>query len=92
MLEIERLMDEAFGMKPHTLFCLETDLEKISSMGGASLNLVIRQETLPAAKLPESKCGTPLMYGAPYGYQGTLDFFEIQRQTARQAGQSVFGM
>ena len=85
VLEIKRLMEEAFGMKLYTALCLETDLGKIAAMGGASLNLVIRQEALPAAKLLEGKCGTPFVYGAPYGYQGTLDWLEaIGKQIGRQ--------
>lgn len=84
-LGLKRLMDEAFGMKLYTALCLETDLGKIAAMGGASLNLVIRQEALPAAKLLEGKCGTPFVYGAPYGYQGTLDWLEaIGKQIGRQ--------
>ena len=84
VLEIERLMAEAFGMTLHTALCLETDLEKIASMSSASLNLVIRQEAYPATRLLESRYGMPYVYGAPYGYQGTLDWLEnISRQTGR---------
>lgn len=91
-LEIDRLMAEAFGIKLHTALCLETDLEKIGSMGGAELNLVIRQEALPAAKLLESKCGTPYVYGAPYGYQGTLDWLEaIGKQIGRPVNPRLAG-
>lgn len=76
VLELERLMAEAFGMKPGAVLCMETSLEKIASMGSAQINLVLRQEALPAAELLEKKCGTPFVYGAPYGYQGTLDYLK----------------
>ncbi|MBQ9300839.1 MAG: nitrogenase component 1 [Clostridia bacterium] len=92
VLEMERLMKEAFGMEPHTALCLETDLEKIASMGGAEVNLVIRQEALPAARLLEGKCGTPFVYGAPYGYQGTLDWLEaVGRQIGRPVNPRLAG-
>ncbi len=91
-LEIQRLMDEAFGMKLHAALCLETDLERIARMGGAELNLVLRQEALPAAKLLESKCGTPYVYGAPYGYQGTLDWLEaVGKRIGRQVDPRLAG-
>ncbi len=45
-------------------------------MGGARLNLVLREEGLAAAKILKSRFGTPIVTGCPYGYQGTLDWLE----------------
>ena len=92
VLEIVRLMDEAFGLTLHTALCLETDLEKIADMGSASVNLVIRQEALPAARTLEGKCAAPYVYGAPYGYQGTLDWLEsVGQKIGREVNPSLKG-
>jgi hypothetical protein len=40
-------------------------------MGSARLNLVIRREGIPAAKLLEERFGTPWRYGRPYGIEGS---------------------
>ncbi|MBR3293516.1 MAG: nitrogenase component 1 [Oscillospiraceae bacterium] len=76
VLELERLMREAFGMQAHARLCLETDLERIRTMGGAAINLVLRSEALDAARILEKSCGTPYHYGAPYGYDGTISWLE----------------
>ncbi len=86
VLEVERLMAEAFGMKLHAALCLDTTLESIASMGSAEVNLVLRPEALPAAKLLQEKCGTPYVCGAPYGYQGTLSWLE---ETGKTIGREI---
>lgn len=74
--EVKRLMKEAFGMECHACLCHETSAEAIRTMGCAEVNLVLRDEALPAAKLLQDKCGTPIVEGAPYGYEGTLNWLE----------------
>lgn len=74
MGEIKRLMREAFGMECHACLCHDTDVNAIRTMGGAQVNLVLRDEALAAAKHLEEKCGTPIVQGAPYGYEGTLNW------------------
>ncbi len=74
--EIRRLMQEAFGMELNACLCMDTSVEKIADAGSAALNLVLREEALPAAKIIETKCGTPYLQGAPYGYAGTLTWLE----------------
>ena len=74
--EIRRLMREAFGMEMNACLCMDTSVEKIANAGDAVLNLVLREEAVPAAKTMESKCGTPYLQGAPYGYAGTLNWLE----------------
>lgn len=74
--EIKRLMKEAFGMECHACLCHETDAEHISTMGCAEVNLVLRDEALSAARLLEEQCATPMVQGAPYGYEGTLKWLE----------------
>lgn len=72
--EIKRLMREAFGMECHACLCHETSADAISSMGGTEINLVLRGEALPAARYLQNKCGTAFVEGAPYGYEGTLNW------------------
>ena len=74
--EIKRLMREAFGMECHACLCEETGADAIRTMGCAEINLVLRGEALAAAKHLEAKCGTPYTEGAPYGYEGTLNWLE----------------
>lgn len=74
--EIKRLMKEAFGMECHACLCHETSAEAIRTMGCAEVNLVLRDEALPAAKALQDKCGTPIVEGAPYGYEGTLNWLK----------------
>lgn len=74
--EIKRLMKEAFDMECHACLCAETGTESIRTMGCAEVNLVLRGEAIPAAKHLEEKCGTPYVQGAPYGYEGTLNWLE----------------
>ncbi|MBQ9535993.1 MAG: nitrogenase component 1 [Clostridia bacterium] len=92
MLETERLMREAFGMEPHARLCLETDLERIRTMGGAEINLVMRGEALDAARMLESKCGMPYVCGAPYGYAGTLAWLEsVGKALGREPAPALVG-
>lgn len=74
--EIKRLMKEAFGMECHACLCLDTDAELIRTMGGAEINLVLRDEALPAARILQEKCGIGFVKGIPYGYQGTAKWLE----------------
>ena len=74
--ELERLLDEAFGLKIGACLCGETGIEKIEQMGGAALNLVLREEGLPAAQMLKTRFGTPIVAGAPYGWKGTLDWLQ----------------
>ena len=68
--ELERLLEEAFGLKIGACLCGETGIEKIEQMGGAALNLVLREEGLPAAQMLKTRFGTPIVAGAPYGWKG----------------------
>lgn len=72
--ELQQLMDEAFGWKCRMVMGLETSVEVLEGAGEASLNLILRQEALEAAEILKTKCDTPYVYGAPYGYQGTLEW------------------
>lgn len=72
--ELQQLMTEAFGWKCRMVMGLETDVKHLETVGAATLNLVIRQEALEAGNILNERFGTPFVYGAPYGYQGTLDW------------------
>ena len=72
--ELQQLMAEAFGWKCRMVMGLETDVKHLETVGASALNLVIRQEALEAGNILNERFGTPFVYGAPYGYQGTLDW------------------
>ena len=74
--ELKNLMREAFGIECGYTMGLECEVSDIESAGKASLNLVIRNEALEAARLLKDKCGTDFYYGVPYGYGGTLKWLE----------------
>ena len=70
-LEIRRLMQGAFGMEKICVFSSNCSVTDIRNMGAAHVNLVIRREGIPAAKVLEKRFGTPWVYGRPYGEEGT---------------------
>lgn len=74
--ELQQLMSEAFGWKCRMVMGLETDVKHLETAGAAGLNLVIRQEALAAGTILNERFGTPFVYGAPYGYQGTLNWLQ----------------
>lgn len=69
--EIQDLLERAFGLKMHCAPGLRGTVEEIEKMGAAAVNLVLRFEALPAARLLQERFGTPYVYGAPYGCSGT---------------------
>lgn len=82
--EIQQLMKEAFGWDCHFTMGMECNVEDIETAGRASVNLVIRNEAVQAAEILKDKCGTPYIYGAPYGYKGTLEWLKIISQVIGQ--------
>ena len=74
--ELEDLLRRAFGLRVGACLCGETGMEEIERMGGAALNLVLREEGLPAARMLRARFGTPMVTGAPYGYAGTLEWLQ----------------
>ena len=74
--ELKDLLHRAFGLKAGAVLGLETSVEEIENLGAAALNIVLRQEALPAAKALQAQFGTPYVYSSPYGYNGTLTWLE----------------
>lgn len=74
--EIQELMEKSFNMKVNTILGLEASINDLENIGAGSINLVIRNEALPTAKLLEEKFGIPYIYQVPYGYEGTLNWLE----------------
>lgn len=72
--ELQQLMEEAFGWKCRLVMGLESTIEQMEGAGGAELNLAIRCEAIEAAEILKERYQTPYVYGAPYGYRGTLDW------------------
>ena len=83
--EIENLMREAFDMRLLSCFCNDTSTDAVRLAGRAQLNLVLRQEAVPAAELLASQCQTPFVTGAPYGYVGTLRWLRAVGEAIGQA-------
>ena len=74
--ELQDLMERAFGMRMQACFCADTSLSALRAAGQAEINLVLREEALPCAKILSDKCGTPWIAERPYGYAGTLAFLK----------------
>ena len=74
--ELEELLERGFGLKIGACLCGKTSISAVEQMGGAALNLVLREEGLPAAQILQKQFGTPFFAGSPYGYQGTLDWLQ----------------
>ena len=74
--EISYMLARAFGLKVNACLCGETSIDEIEKMGCATVNLVLREEAVPAAQILKKKFGTPVVAGMPYGYKGTLEWLE----------------
>ncbi|MBU5436466.1 nitrogenase component 1 [Tissierella sp. MSJ-40] len=74
--ELVRIMEGTFGMKPLCVMTSDTSVEEIENMGGAHINLVIRQEGEATAKHLQERFGTPYLLGRPYGIEGTIRWIE----------------
>lgn len=72
--ELEDLMSHAFTAKRIATFGLGSSIDELAVSSEACLNLVIRAEALPAAKIMEQRFGIPYIYNAPYGYKGTMEW------------------
>lgn len=74
--EIIRLMSGAFSMNLLCSLSAGSRISHLEKMGGAHINLVIRREGEPAARLLQERFGTPYVLCRPYGITGTLAWME----------------
>ncbi len=74
--EINSLMERAFSYQHNATLGLDSSIAQIRNLGAASVNLVLRAEALPTAKILKEKYGTPYLYALPYGYAGTKEWLE----------------
>jgi light-independent protochlorophyllide reductase B subunit len=74
--ELRQLLKSSFGLEVNTVFTADSSLREIERATAASFNLVLRAEGLECAEVLRHKYGMPFLYGAPYGYQGTLQWLE----------------
>ena len=63
---------EKEGFEVLSRWAMGSCLEEISRAGGASVNLVVSASGLAAAKVLQSRFGTPYVVGVPYGEAGML--------------------
>jgi len=70
--ELRFLLKEALGLTVNTVFTADSSVSEIKQAANAKFNLVLRGEGLPCAELLHQRHGQPYLYGAPYGYKGTL--------------------
>lgn len=75
-IELIRIMEGTFGIKPLCVMTSDTSVTEIENMGGAHINLIIRREGEPVAKHLEQRFGTPYLLGRPYGIDGTGQWLE----------------
>ncbi len=73
--ELERLLG-LLDIKIHTIFTADTAVDKIRTMSEASLNIVVRDIGLEAAKRMKGKFDVPYLYGLPFGIRGTVEWLE----------------
>src|SRR5699024_10767406 len=57
--QLTYLLERAFGFQIGACLCGESSIDAVEQMGGARLNLVLREEGLAAAKILKSRFGTP---------------------------------
>ena len=88
--EIQNMMKSAFNMTHHAVLGLECTIEQLQHMGAAAINIVLRKEAIPAAKLLEKTYGTPYVYQAPYGYKATLEWLQKIADLTSQTIESSF--
>ncbi|MBQ8798164.1 MAG: nitrogenase component 1 [Lachnospiraceae bacterium] len=69
--ELRTLMQEGFSYTENAILGMDSSVTALTELGAAEVNLVLREEALEAAKYLEKTYGTPYVYGAPYGYEGT---------------------
>lgn len=74
--EIKNLMKDSFDYECNGILGIDSSVTTLKNFGAAEVNLVLRQEALPAAEYLKETYGTPYIYGAPYGYQGTTKWLE----------------
>lgn len=74
VLEMKRMLEEAYGMECSACMCFDSSLEQIRNMGSAEVNLVMRPEALDTAIFLEKRYGTPYICGMPYGYRGSMEW------------------
>jgi len=89
-MELVRIMEGAFGIKPLCVMTSDTSVTEIENMGGAHINLVIRREGEPAAKHLQQRFGTPYLLGRPYGIDGTTRWLEQITQIAGLTPDAAF--
>lgn len=74
--EISRMMWEEFGFTLHTSLCTKASVTSVETISSATINIVLTQSGLDAARFMEKEYGVPYVYGSPYGYQGTLEWLK----------------
>ncbi len=89
-MELVRIMEGTFGIKPLCVMTSDTSITEIENMGGAHINLVIRREGESAAKYLQQRFGTPYLLGRPYGIDGTVRWLEQIAQITRLTADGAF--
>jgi nitrogenase molybdenum-iron protein alpha/beta subunit len=89
-MELVRIMEGTFGIKPLCVMTSDTSITEIENMGGAHINLVIRREGEPAAKHLQQRFGTPYLLRRPYGIDGTTRWLEQIAQIAGLTPDAAF--
>ena len=84
--EVCRLMEEAFGWTAHEIIPCESTLDSFRHAGSAAVNIVIRDEALPAAKILEERCRNPICHRYAVWISRALKWLE---QVAASIGESV---
>lgn len=69
--EICRMLKGAFDMETLCIMTSDIRAKDIKRLGGAHINIVLRQEGVKSAEYLKQQYGTPYVYQRPYGFAGT---------------------
>lgn len=90
--EVRRLMKEGFDMECKVVLGEEESTVSLYGMSKACINLVLQAEAIPAAEYLKHEFGTPYIYQAPYGYNGTESWLsKIAEILGKQVSASLLG-
>ncbi|MDO4535492.1 MAG: nitrogenase component 1 [Clostridium perfringens] len=72
--EIRRIMKSIFNKELNTIFTAYTSIDELEKASKASLNIVLREEGLKAARYMKEKFEIPYMYNKPIGVKQTIEW------------------
>jgi len=88
--ELVGIMQEAFGYSLNTVFTANTSIKEIEEAARAEFNIVLRGEGVEAAKYLKDNYGMEYIEGAPYGFNGTLNWIKGIEKTLNVKSNQIY--